>query len=164
MKHIIRLILSVVIVTTSVIAGDENSAKTRREIPAKIDSEFKPEVGIEYALATLSLYHPARGSDPGPAERDTSMAWSFANEFVYRTALAKDYAVPAGQAGPTKAGWCQVSFASKDGKSRLTVEVDVGRRVGRLPRLEGQQSERLCEKSSGLARTEIDSPATKETL
>jgi hypothetical protein len=53
---------------------------------------------------------------------------------VYRTALAKDYAVPARESGPTEAGWHQVIFAGKDGKSRLVVEVDVKRSVGRLPR------------------------------
>jgi hypothetical protein len=110
-----------------------------REIPAKIDTEFRPEAGVEYTLAAPSLYQPARSSDPGPAARDTSVAWSFANEFVYRTALAKEYVVPAGQAGPTKDGWCQVGFTSKDEKSRLIVEVHIERRVARL-RPQGGQS------------------------
>jgi hypothetical protein len=56
-KHLIRLILGVVIVTVSAIAGDEKPAKTPFEIPAKLNSEFRPEAGIEYTLAAPSLYH-----------------------------------------------------------------------------------------------------------
>ncbi|MCF7730654.1 MAG: toxin-antitoxin system YwqK family antitoxin [Akkermansiaceae bacterium] len=111
---------------------DETVAKKPREIPAKIDSEFRPEVGVEYTLAAPSMFHPAHAGDPGPSERDTSAAWSFAIEFVYRTALAKEYAVPAGQAGPTKGGWFQVGFTSRDGKALLTVEVQIERHVARL--------------------------------
>ena len=139
MRHIIQLIVGVVIVTGSAIAGDESPAKTPREIPAKLDAAFMPEIGIEYTLAAPSLYHPPRES-PGPAERDTSIAWHIANELVYRTALAKAYAVPAGQTGLTKTGWYEVRFIGKDGKSQLVVQVDGGRRVGRLLRLAGQPS------------------------
>jgi hypothetical protein len=137
MKHLIGLILGVLVAAASAVAGD---VKAPLEMPAKIDSEFRPEAGVEYALAGGSLYQPARGSDPGPAERDTSIAWSIANEFVHRTALAKDYVIPAGQAGPTKDGWCEVGFTGKDGKSRLIVEVHVERRVARLLPQGGQQS------------------------
>ena len=140
MKHIIRLILSVVIVTSSVIAGDENPFKKPHEIPAKIDSEFKPEAGIEYTIASPWLYHRPPGGSPGPAQARTSTAWSVANEFIYRTALATLYAVPATQAGPMKAGWFQVFFNSIDGKSRLVVEVDVEKHLVRLPQPERQQS------------------------
>jgi hypothetical protein len=138
MKLIIRLVLGIVVVTTSAVASDEGSATRPREIPAKLDSSFKPEIGMEYSLAAGLVYHRAPGSDPGPAERDTSMAWAFANEFVYRTALSKDYSVPAGSAGPGKDGWFEVGFTSKDGKSRLVVEVNVARHVARLPQPKGQ--------------------------
>jgi len=141
MKYPLRLMLSVLVAATSAIAGNENAGKAPREIPAKSDSEFRPEVGVEYTLATGTLYRAARGSEPVPGERDSSMAWSFANELIYRTALAKEYVVPAGQTGPSQDGWCQVGFTSKDGKSRLIVEVQVERRVARLRPPGGQPSD-----------------------
>ena len=137
--------------------GDENAARARREIPAKLDSQFRPEAGVEYTLAASSLYRHVRGSDPGPAERDTSIAWTFANEFVYRTALANEYVVPAGcSAGPTKDGWCRVSFSAKDGKSRrLVVEVDVKRHVGRLVAEKPAKQPEAGEGHSALRRVKL---------
>ena len=108
-----------------------NKTKTQ-EIHGKVDVGFRPEVGIEYTLAGTWLYRPARDDNPGPAETRKGIAWSFANELVYRTALSKEYVVPATVAGPINTGWYRVGFGGKDGKDRLVVEVDVERRVGRL--------------------------------
>jgi hypothetical protein len=119
MKYILLLILGALLAATSTVAGGESAARAPRQIPGKIDTEFRPEAGVEYTLGGASLYRPARGSDPGPAERDTSIAWSFANEFVYRTALAKQYVVPAESAGRRKDGSYEVGFTSKDRKSRF---------------------------------------------
>jgi len=154
MKHPFRLMLGVLIAVSSAVAGDENAAKAPQEIPAKSDSKFRPEAGVEYTLATGTVYRAARGSDPGPAERDSSMAWSFANEFVCRTALAEQYVLPAGQAGPTKDGWRQVGFLSKDGKSRLIVEVRVERRVARLRLQAGPGSDAPLNALDTMGRTE----------
>lgn len=113
-------------ITLATAAAAPNATKAPREIPAKLDPQFRPEAGVEYTLAPSSLYRPKLGSNPGPAEFATSLAWSFANEFVYRTALANEYVVPASGLGPTKDGWYRVSFSAKDGKSRrLVVEVDI---------------------------------------
>src|SRR5437016_14056126 len=92
-------------------AGD-GAGKRHLEIPAKIDPAFRPEVGDEYTLGWHSLY---RTSQPGPAAVDTSIAWSLANEFVHRTALAKDYILPATSTGPLDEGWYSVNFAGKLG-------------------------------------------------
>jgi hypothetical protein len=140
MKHLIQLMLVVLAATTSAIAGDEIAAQAHREIPARVDSGFRPEPGVEYTLAAGTLWHPAREAEQGPAERDSSMACTLANEFVYRTALAKEYVVPAAQAAPAKDGWHQVGFTSQDGKSRLLVEVQAERRVLRIRPPVGEQA------------------------
>ena len=134
MKHVLGLMLGLVIGAHCAVAGDKAAP---REIPATIEPEFRPVPEVEYRLAAGTLYHPAPGGGAGPAEQATSIAWALANEFVYRTALAKEYVVPAAQAGPVKGGWFRVGFTSKDGKSRLTVEVQVARRVARLRPPEG---------------------------
>ena len=94
-----------------------NKTKTH-EIPEKPDVEFRLEGGIEYTLAGSWLYHPEHEGSPGPAEKDTGIAWSFANEFVYRTALSKNFVVPAAEVGPTETSWYHVGFISKDGNVR----------------------------------------------
>jgi hypothetical protein len=135
MKLIICSILGLVIAATSGIASDQPPAKAAQEIAAKIDAGFRPEQRIEYTLAPPWLY---RTSAAGPAEGETAIAWSRANELVYRTALAKDYALPAQQSGPTRNGWCPVTFTSKDGKTKLVIEVDVRREVLWMNRHKGQ--------------------------
>jgi len=133
MKHILQLALSILLAGTSATAGDTTATNPPRAVPAKIDAEFKPESGVEYKMEGGYFYHHNSRTNPGPAQIDMSRAWSFANEFVYRTALAKDYVVPAGGTGRTRDGWCQVDFTSKDAKSHLVVEVHIERRVARLP-------------------------------
>lgn len=136
-----QLAMAVLVVATSTYAGNATDTNSPpHAIPSKIDTEFRPVAGVEYTLEGGALYHHDYRSNPGPAQIPTSTGWSFANEFVYRTALAKDFVVPAGQAGPTTDGWCEVGFASKDGKSRLIVEVHIERRVARLRPQGGQQS------------------------
>jgi hypothetical protein len=109
-----------------------------REIPAVIDSAFDPAIGTEYALGGGWLYHPARDDGPGPPEADDSRAWSLGNEFVYRTALAREYSVPAAMTGSASAGWYRTEFTGKGGRPRLVVEVNLERRVVRLPLPAGQ--------------------------
>ena len=106
------------------------------EIPAKIDRRFKPEPEMEYALAGEGLFHAA---EPGPAEQKTSIAWSMANEFVYRTSLAEEYALPAQWSSPVRDGVYQVGFQAKQGQQELLVEVDLGKRTLKLLRKNGQQ-------------------------
>ncbi len=132
MKRIVPLAFGTLLMVVSALGADGDGTKSPRVIPAKIDPEFKPQVGVEYTIQGGWLYHHDSRTNPGPAQSDMSTAWSLANEFVYRTALAKDYVVPAGGTGRTRDGCCQVDFTSKDGKSHLVVEVHIERRAARL--------------------------------
>lgn len=104
-----------------------------RVIPALADRGFIPQTNTRYSLAGPSLYQVPGGQHAGPAEQFTGMAWSLANEFVFRSALADVFTLPATTAGPAKPGWHRVEFVGKDHQSRLRVEVDLARRLVRLP-------------------------------
>ncbi len=100
-----------------------------REIPAKVDRGFRPDPRFEYVLAGKRLF---RTFEPGPASGETGRAWDLANEFVYRTSLAEQYALPAQWSGPLRAGIYAAGFKGKDDQAEIVVEVDLEKRTAKL--------------------------------
>jgi len=139
MKHLLSLALVNLLIVTAAFSDDEVGKKPPHAMPAKVDTEFTPQVGLEYSLQGGPLYYHDDRNNPGPAALTSSAAWSFANEFLYRTALAKQYILPAGSVSLRNNGWWEVGFTAKDGKSRLIVEVQMDRRIARLPIQGGQK-------------------------
>lgn len=90
------------------------------QIAAKVDPDFTPQPGTKYEVVGAGLF---RTDAPGPAEKDTSVAWSLANEFVHRTALAKKYAVPASSVTPDGDNF-KATFRSLGSEKEITVEID----------------------------------------
>ena len=82
-------------------------------------TDIVPQAGLLYRLAPGQLYAT---TEPGPKERDKSMAWSTANEFVFRTALRNQCALPGTGAIQHKTG-VMVLFEKKESGKKLHVFV-----------------------------------------
>jgi hypothetical protein len=110
---------------------DKTQSKTSTpEVRSALDREFAPEPGVEYNITGSDIF---RTSDSGPASRDTSIAWSVANEFVYRTALGKEYSLPASSVGPD--GNRHIAkFTHKQEDKRISVGVNIHTRTATLNR------------------------------
>jgi hypothetical protein len=120
--HILRLIEN----RPKVIRHMQEEAQNERsrEIPPAINRQFKPEAGKDYAIVGEWLFRNPRSDWPGPALPKASRAWSLANEFVYRTALADEYVLPAHGTRPAGNDVYRVTFAGKHGGEELMVEVE----------------------------------------
>ena len=97
----------------------------RNEVPSAVDPQFVPCQGIEYHIVGPAIF---RTKDSGPAERDTSIAWTKANEFVYRTSLATEYALPASCIGSDGDRFV-ASFDHKKSKKRISILVNIQTRT-----------------------------------
>lgn len=108
--------------------GTKYSQKERwREIPPSVSRHFKPEPETKYAVVGTWLFprHNGQTASSEPAEGKMYHAWSVANEFVYRTALADEYVLPAHTTDALGDGVYHVAFAGKHGGGDLLVEVEV---------------------------------------
>jgi hypothetical protein len=124
--------LNMVLLTSSALADEVTFAENAQEIPSQVDPDFQPKGGIEYKLTGSHLFRPNPEQNPGPASIETSRAWSNANEFVYRTALANDLVLPAMSAGLLENGWYSVGFKIKNGKSRVEILVHLEKKLIKL--------------------------------
>src|SRR5437899_332882 len=88
--------------------GKLGSGKSEPPEIADRQTDMMPIANTYYTLYPNDIY-PRDPSHPGPAELNTSIAWSQANEFVYRTALRRLCQLPASATGPEEDGY-MVSF------------------------------------------------------
>jgi hypothetical protein len=108
-----------------------------RVVPARINPDLVPESGTIYSLAGGWLYHAP--NNEGLASKALGLGWKRANEFVYRTALANDYDLPASRS-EMKDGWFEMEFTSKGQKARLLVEVSMVTGAVRLPHQDNREA------------------------
>ena len=83
-------------------------------------SNMMPSVGTRYQLASNPRLFETH--QPGPKEKNPSIAWALANEFVFRTALREQCVLPAERVVQHKTG-IMVLFNQNTGKQRTSVFV-----------------------------------------
>jgi hypothetical protein len=130
------LINAAVVSVTAMLAAE--SRPTPTTIPAKVDRAFTPEVGVDYLVATGSVY---RASEPNPlwASLVASLALDLANEFVYRTALSQDFKLPGYDYRVRTNADYTIFFRSTKGATNLQVGVTLGNRTARIMKPDGQE-------------------------
>lgn len=122
MKHnqVSILLLSVILPcwTAYVEAAGTNAIVTLESV----QSRLVPQTGVTYRISANWIYTT---DDPGPANVQNSLAWSLANEFVFRTGLRDILVLPASSSGKRKEDhFYAVTFERKSGGKHLILLID----------------------------------------
>ena len=132
--RLIGLLTSVGFVRAVCIAANTNGPTQTVSI-ASVDTNRVPVAGVVYSVPPPNLYSNDWRTEPGPAHLHLGLAWSTANEFVFRTALRERYKLPGGSSIWNTNGTAVISFSPLRGKGEIRLLVRE-RTVEIIPQIE----------------------------